>query len=103
MFALELYESEVHSDGCGFHRTLATDPNNLFLPKAEFCPLCAAVAVREREQQAEWQKAAEKAGGDPRAKLPTDGLRISTMMLSPAEAERRRAEARRAQATSHSM
>lgn len=100
MAALDLYRSQVHSGAgeCGFHETLASDRNNLFLPVVETCPLCAAVAAQRRVQQA---ADAEKAKNieDPAAPLPTDGRRMGLRMLGPIEAEMRRQELRRSATT----
>lgn len=100
MIAVDIHDALVHSGGCGFHESLATDRNNLFLPVASVCPLCAAMDVAGRVRAAEESKAREKTGDNPRNPLPSDGRRIRTRLLSPLEAELRREMASPAAQTS---
>lgn len=88
---LALFESDVHVEGCGFHDSLARNPSNLFETVIEDCPLCAAVARRRRQFEAQDKRAIEAAKDDdsPLA-LPSDGRRVYTRRLSQGEAERRR-------------
>ena len=90
MLALARYEAHVCS-GCGFHKSLANDPANHFMPEDEFCLLCQQLAPWQRVRDAD-DDAAEKALGEnpsPSAKRPTDGRTTFLRMLSPDEVAKR--------------
>lgn len=93
MLAVDIHDAAVHHRGCGFHESLAMDRDNLFLPVAKVCPLCAAMEQQERAREAEDAKALERLRNKPSAPLPSDGRHITTRLLSAEEAERRRAAA----------
>lgn len=76
MLALELYESEVCE--CGFHKSIAHDPDQWFDLESVTCPLCADIAARMRSiaksDQAEDDALKEKPG----KKRTADGRRWFT-------------------------
>lgn len=75
------YESEVHD--CGYHWSLVTDPDNVFMPEYKVCPVCRGSARFERIQGQQDESVRKQREGDPRAPDPRDG-RHMTMRLLPA-------------------
>jgi hypothetical protein len=47
MLALGIYESQL-CEGCGYHKSLAHDPEQMFDLVEEVCLLCADIAPRMR-------------------------------------------------------
>lgn len=51
MLGLAQYWRDIHK--CGVHDAIRRDPNNVFVPDEDTCPLCAAIAMQERIKQDE--------------------------------------------------
>ena len=73
MLALDLYESELCE--CGFHKSLAHDPEQWFDPISEKCPVCAGAAVLARRIGAENEREEKALKDKPRAERDSDGRR----------------------------
>lgn len=92
MLALAQYRRGIHR--CGVHDSIRHDPDNVFVPDRDDCPLCAELERQDRIH-AESDKRFEKQLGeepDPREKRPADGR---TLSLRPATADEVIARARR--------
>ncbi len=79
MIELRIYEAGLCS-GCGYHRTLTTDTDNLFDIVHEHCNVCAALAKYGRTQDVKDKKALKSIGGDdarPEIKRPDDGRHVT--------------------------
>lgn len=73
MLALDLFESELCE--CGFHKSLAHDPNQWFDLESVTCPLCADIAARMRATAEADRKEDEAFKDQPSKKRRADGRR----------------------------
>lgn len=89
---LGLAEYEAGLCECGFHKSLAHDPEQYFDLVSETCPTCAGIAARERAQSKADETEAEALKGEPGRRRKADGRRWFVKWVSKAEHERRVAE-----------
>lgn len=71
MLALDLYESELCE--CGFHKSLAHDPDQWFDLDSVTCPLCRDISIRMRETAEGDRKEDEALRDHPGKKRKADG------------------------------
>lgn len=89
LLALARYDAGVCA--CGFHRDIASDDDNTFMPVVESCPVCAGQDTQRRvleSQDESFVKANE--GADPMRPRPWDGRHLRMRFVPPDEAERLR-------------
>jgi hypothetical protein len=84
LLALAKYEAEICQ--CGFHPSVANDPENVFQPGARTCPVCAGAAVWQRVLHAGDEKAKGSKDAPPTAPQAADGRLAFMRLLSPQEA-----------------
>jgi hypothetical protein len=84
---LGLAQFEAELSPCGFHPSVASDPDNAWAFEVDECLVCAALAQGDRDLQdkdRKWSEANPNAA--PRAKRPSDGQHGYMRFLSPHEA-----------------
>lgn len=87
MLALALYEAGLCE--CGFHTSLAHDPEKWFTVEDQRCPLCADLEAQGRVRAEKDRKVEEALKDQPAAPRPSDGRRSFVRELTPIEAEER--------------
>jgi hypothetical protein len=91
MLGLAIYEGGVCS-GCGFHRSIADDKDNLIAIEEHVCSVCRSGTQYGRIQGSRDTEHENRLGESPppAAPRPSDGRSTYFRLLSPAEAELRR-------------
>lgn len=91
MLGLGIYEAGV-CNGCGLHRTVADDRDNLVAIEEETCNVCKDVERYGRIQGHRDRQHEDRLGENapPASPRPSDGRRVTLRVLSAAEAELRR-------------
>lgn len=87
MLALGLFEAGICE--CGFHESLAHDPNQWFDLKDKVCPLCADLAVRDRVRGKRDQAEADALKDKPSSPRASDGRRSFVQPMAAEEHEAR--------------
>jgi hypothetical protein len=80
MLALDLYESQL-CEGCGYHKSLAHDPEQMFDLVEEVCLLCADIAPRMRVNAKADAAEAKALEDKPKEKRWADGRKYLTRLL----------------------
>lgn len=95
LIELRIYDAGVCS-GCGYHKSLTGDLDNLFAIEVDHCNVCAALAKHGRIQGADDKKAVNAMGKEPAParKRPSDGRHVSVRYQGrkPADADPQAAE-----------
>lgn len=96
LLALGVYESGVCA--CGFHRSIASDTDNLFTFDTETCPVCRGSARMERMQQSTDADEEKRLGENPPPAAPrsSDGRRTHVVLRPGGAAEMRAQRSRSA-------
>lgn len=90
MLALGRYRAKVCA--CGYHESLANDPDLYFTFDVRTCPVCRGQAQFKRIQDAD-DEAIRKQQGEkrpPGTPDPADGRRVVTRLMSPQEVQLQR-------------
>lgn len=88
LLALMQHDAEVGP--CGYHPVIATDPENVFTPETQKCPVCAAMAVWERVLNEQDTVPHDAPAKQPR---PSDGRHSFMRWMTPEQAEAAQAKA----------
>jgi hypothetical protein len=85
LLGLARYELEVCS--CGYHPSIADDPENIFQPASKKCPVCGGLDVWHRILHEQDEQATPK-DAPPKQPRPSDGRKTYMRRLTPDEAAR---------------
>jgi hypothetical protein len=91
MLGLGRYKAKICA--CGFHESIASDPENHFTFDQRICPVCKGSAQYDRVLQDADERQRKQMGDNTPANAPrlADGRHVRTRRMSPQEIAERRA------------